>query len=188
MKTKTEKRFLHIAQLGVPIIRKRAIPVKKIDEETKILTRDMIATCKEVEGVGIAAPQVFQGLQIFILASYPNPRYPTAPKMKPMAVLNPKIVARSSEMEKGWEGCLSIPGIRGFVPRHISITAEYTTIEGIRQKKIFTGFVAKIFQHEYDHLQGHVFVDRVDTKDIITEAIYQKMTRKLLKKSITHLK
>ena len=90
-------------------------------------------------------------------------------------MINPKIMAHSTEIEKGWEGCLSIPGIRGLVPRYQAIEVEYTDRNGKLQKKEFNDFVARIFQHEYDHLDGIVFVDRLDsTFDIVTEQEYQQ--------------
>jgi peptide deformylase len=94
--------------------------------------------------------------------------------MEPTAMINPKIVARSTEVVKGWEGCLSVPGIRGLVPRYQAIEVEYTDRYGKLQKQEFTDFVARIFQHEYDHLDGIVFVDRLEnTLDMITEQEYQ---------------
>ena len=90
----------------------------------------MLATMREADGVGIAAPQVHESRSLFIVASRPNPRYPDAPWMEPEVVINPEIVERSAEMVKGWEGCLSIPGIRGEVPRHRRIRARYQNLEG----------------------------------------------------------
>lgn len=151
--------LLQIAQLGAPVLRKKAKAVTKISSvETQKLIDDLIATCKEVDGVGIAAPQVYKSLQIFILASYPNKRYPKAPKMKPTAIINPKILSFSSKKEKDWEGCLSIPGIRGSVSRSHQITVEYTSKLGRKVTKSFKGFVARVFQHEYDHLHGILFI------------------------------
>lgn len=174
--------LLHIAQLGVPLLRKKAVKVKKIDEKIQKLIDDMIATCKEVDGVGIAAPQVYQRLRILVVASHPSPRYPKAPKMKPFVLLNPRILSKSQETKKDWEGCLSVPGIRGFVPRYNSLNVEYTTREGKREKKKLNGFIARIFQHEFDHLQGKVFLERLESpKDIISEWIYQKKMKKLKK-------
>ena len=90
-------------------------------------------------------------------------------------MLNPKIIAHSTEMVKDWEGCLSIPGIRGLVPRYQSVEVEYTGREGQRQRQELTDFVARIFQHEYDHLDGIVFIDRVEsTHEMITEQEYLK--------------
>jgi peptide deformylase len=90
-------------------------------------------------------------------------------------MINPSILAHSTQIAKGWEGCLSIPGIRGLVPRYQAIEVEYTDRDGKLQKLELTDFVARIFQHEYDHLDGIVFLDRLEsTQDIITEQEYQK--------------
>jgi peptide deformylase len=95
--------------------------------------------------------------------------------MEPTAMINPRIIARSSEVVKGWEGCLSIPGIRGLVPRSQAVEVEYTSRDSQLQRQELTGFVARIFQHEYDHLDGIVFLDRVEnTQDLMSEQEYQQ--------------
>lgn len=168
--------LLPIIQLGDPILRQKATLVENInDERIQKLIDDLTATVAQANGVGIAAPQVAQSYRLFIVASRPNPRYPNAPSMEPTAMMNPKILASSTEIVKGWEGCLSIPGIRGLVPRAQAIEVEYTDRNGKLQKQEFSDFVARIFQHEYDHLDGIVFLDRLEsTLDIITEQEYQK--------------
>lgn len=168
--------LLPIIQLGDPILRQKATLVENInDERIQKLIDDLTATVAQANGVGIAAPQVAQSYRLFIVASRPNPRYPNAPSMEPTAMMNPKILASSTEIVKGWEGCLSIPGIRGLVPRSQAIEVEYTDRNGKLQKQEFSDFVARIFQHEYDHLDGIVFLDRLEsTLDIITEQEYQK--------------
>ena len=165
-----------IAQLGHPVLRSAASPIEfPLSPESRALADDMLATLREANGVGIAAPQVYEPVALFIVASRPNPRYPDAPAMEPEVVINPEIVGRSEETVKGWEGCLSIPGIRGLVPRHRWIRARYRTLEGIEVEREFIDFVARIFQHEEDHLRGIVFLDRLDsTRDVVTEIEYQR--------------
>ena len=91
-------------------------------------------------------------------------------------MINPRFVALSEEKEKGWEGCLSIPGIRALVPRYTAIEVTYTNIEGHAVQQQFDSFVARIFQHEYDHLEGKVYLDRVeDNQDIVAESEYFKL-------------
>jgi peptide deformylase len=175
--------LLQISQLGHPILREKAKEVKNIrDHAIQELIDDMIQTCQDVDGVGIAAPQVYQPLRLFIIASKPSPRYPNAPDMEPTAIINPVITSTSEEEEKDWEGCLSIPGIRGLVPRHKSVTVSFTNRNGEQEKKTFDDFVARIFQHEYDHIDGIVFLDRTDSHDIIMEKEYQKIVRAMPKK------
>jgi peptide deformylase len=166
-----------IAQLGHPVLRQASLTVNSpADPVMQALINDMLATVAEVSGVGIAAPQVYEPLRIFIAASRPTARYPHAPEMKPTAFINPEIISRSDETEKGWEGCLSIPGIRGFVPRHTAIAVRYITRTGAVREEELTGFIARIFQHEYDHINGMVFLDRLESsRDIISEKEYLRI-------------
>ena len=166
---------LSVIQLGNPILRHRAEQVKNIKNEyIQRLIDELMVTVVQADGVGIAAPQVARSHRLFIIASRPNPRYPKAPQMEPTAMINPEITAHSPETVKGWEGCLSVPGIRGFVPRYQAIEVEYSDRNGKLQKLELTDFVARIFQHEYDHLEGKVFLDRVENSlDLMTEVEYQ---------------
>ena len=168
---------LSIIQLGNPILRQKAEFVKQVKSDNiQKLIDDLLTTVSDANGVGIAAPQVAVGYRVFIVASRPNLRYPNAPLMEPTAMINPKIVAHSDEVVKDWEGCLSIPGIRGLVPRYQKIEVEYIDRKGNLVNQQLTDFVARIFQHEYDHFEGLVFLDRVEsTFDIVTEQEYQNL-------------
>jgi peptide deformylase len=163
-----------IAQLGHPVLRTPAVAADlPASEALRALIDDMRETLRDADGVGIAAPQVYESSRVFIVASRPNPRYPDAPAMEPLAVINPEIVERSDELVKGWEGCLSIPGIRGLVPRHRRIRARHRTPDGHEVETEFLDFVARIFQHELDHLDGLVFLDRLESaRDVVTEREY----------------
>lgn len=165
-----------IIQLGDPVLRTPALPVEQVQQpQIQALIEDLIATVEQANGVGIAAPQVSASHRLFIVASRPNPRYPTAPEMVPTAMINPKILAHSAEVVSGWEGCLSVPGIRGLIPRYQAIEVEYTDRAGKLQRQELTDFVARVFQHELDHLDGIVFLDRlVSMQDVMTEQEYQK--------------
>ena len=169
--------ILEISQLGSSVIRTRAQEIDDVKApEIQALIDDMILTCEASKGVGIAAPQVGHSLSLLIMASAPNKRYPNAPLMKPTALINPRVLSFSEEKDKDWEGCLSVPGIRARVPRHRHIEISYVDQEGCEQHAFFDGFLARLFQHEFDHLIGKVFIDRVDsTEDIITEKEYQKL-------------
>lgn len=169
--------LLEIAKLGNPILRQIALPVSDITDATfQSLIDSLIETAVSANGVGIAAPQVSQSHRLFIVASRPNPRYPDAPLMEATATINPKIVAHSDEIVKGWEGCLSVPGIRGLVPRYRAIAVEYSDRDGNLQHRELTDFVARIFQHELDHLNGILFIDRVESdRDLVTEEEYQRL-------------
>jgi peptide deformylase len=167
---------MKIIELGNPILRSTAGAIDRATAPHIIeLANNLIATAETANGVGIAAPQVAKSYRLFIMASRPSIRYPHAPKMPPTAVINPVILTHSDETVKDWEGCLSVPGLRGLVPRSQSIAVEYTDLNGKQQKQILTGFIARIFQHELDHLNGILFIDRLETiKDLYTEEEYQQ--------------
>ncbi len=172
---------LKVIELGDPILRKRAKAVSSARLKSKSFQNfldDLLKTCDVKKGVGIAAPQVGNSERVFILWSRPNKRYPTAPKLGPIAVINPKIISSSKNISKSWEGCLSIPGIRGLVPRAKSIDVSFTTREGEKIKVTMENFIARIFQHEYDHLNGIVFLDRTDPRDLVTEAEFKKIIQR----------
>lgn len=173
-----------IAQLGEAILRgpmRDVVDVK--DPEVQKVIQDLMDIVKPAKGVGIAANQIRSDLKVFVMASHPNERYPYAPEMEPFALINPTLVAHSEETEKDWEGCLSVgtfefgkaTTIRGLVPRYTWVEVEYTDANGELQKDRFEGFVARIFQHEYDHLQGLVYLDRVeDNKDLYSHQEFMK--------------
>jgi peptide deformylase len=165
-----------IAQLGSPVLRQSAQPIDHPqDPSVQALIGRMLAMMEQAGGVGIAAPQIGVSAQLVIVASRPTPRYPHAPDMLPTPMLNPRLIAHSQDTEKGWEGCLSVPGIRGLVPRYTSVTIAYLDRVGQHQEQTLDGFVARIFQHEYDHLQGVVFIDRVEqTTELMSEQEYQR--------------
>lgn len=168
-----------ICQLGNPILRSRAIPVTNIlDEPVQSLIEQLMSALSASNGVGIAAPQLGRSLQIIVVASRPNPRYPHAPHMEPVVMIDPQLRSHSEEVVKDWEGCLSIPGIRGLVPRYQAIEVEYTNCQGQVEHRRFTDFIARVFQHEYDHLSGKVFLDRVESSlELVTEEEYLKLVQ-----------
>jgi peptide deformylase len=166
-----------IAQLGEHILRQQAKKVadSRTPEMIKIIA-DMLYTLSEGNGVGLAAPQVFLSYRIVIIASKPSKRYPKAPEMEPVVMINPEYEKLTDNMHKDWEGCLSIPGIRALVPRYTHIKIRYTDCEDNQQTLIADDFIARVFQHEYDHLNGLVYLDRVDdNRDIIAESEFQKL-------------
>lgn len=167
---------LEIAQLGNPVLRAIAQPIYNIHEAAvQTLIDDMLTTMLAGNGVGIAAPQVGQSRRILIVASRPNARYPNAPTMAPIVMVNPHLLSHSEETATDWEGCLSVPGLRGKVPRYRAIEVEYMTRAGKMERRELQDFIARIFQHEFDHLGGKVFLDRVDdVRDLITEGEYLK--------------
>ncbi len=163
-----------IAQLGQPVLRTvGATILDPRDPAVQLLIDDMLVTVADANGVGIAAPQVFESLSLFIVSSHPNPRYPQAPEMEPLAMINPELLWTSDEKERAWEGCLSIPGVRGLVPRHRRIGVRYLSRAGEVREEEYEDFMARVFQHEFDHIRGMVFIDRVESSlDLVTEKEY----------------
>lgn len=167
-------RLLKVAELGNPVLRLPTEPIENVyDPYIQCLIDNLLKTIKKQNGVGIAAPQVSESLQLFIVASRPNLRYLNAPTMEPTAMINPQIIAYSDEQVKDWEGCLSVPGLRGQVMRSKEIEVVYTDRKGRSHQQVFTDFVARIIQHEFDHINGRVFIDRVEnTRELMSESEY----------------
>lgn len=174
---KNNKSIVKFAQLGDPVLRQQAKVVESVSSAGVIkIIEKMDIFLSNSNGVGLAAPQIFDSVRIVIIASRPSKRYPLAPEMEPVVMINPSFQALSQDKKKDWEGCLSIPEIRALVPRYKKIEISYSDQQGIEQKLIADDFVARIFQHEYDHLNGLVYLDRVeDNKDIISESEFQKL-------------
>ncbi|MCU0565781.1 MAG: peptide deformylase [Oculatellaceae cyanobacterium Prado106] len=165
-----------VVQLGDPVLREVARPIADFEDEgMQRLIDELMVTLRQSNGVGIAAPQVAVPYRLLIVASRPNARYPHAPEMEPTVMLNPRWEAVTEERVKDWEGCLSVPGIRGLVPRYREIRVEYCDRTGHLQQQVLTDFVARIFQHEFDHLEGLVFLDRVESsQELMSEQEYLK--------------
>lgn len=166
-----------IAQLGASVLRQQAQSIEDVSSNLVVkIVEKMLFTLAESNGVGLAAPQIFESVCIVIIASRPSDRYPLAPEMEPVVMLNPEFEVLSQDTSKDWEGCLSIPGIRALVPRYEKIKISYRDQEGILKELVADSFIARIFQHEYDHLNGLVYLDRVENnRDIISEFEFQKM-------------
>ncbi|OUR87440.1 peptide deformylase [Gammaproteobacteria bacterium 42_54_T18] len=165
-----------VAELGNPILRVQAEKVVSFAgsgaETSRLLyiVEQMREVMQDRDGVGIAAPQIGISQQILIIASRPNERYPEAPFIEPVVMINPIINSKSSQTEKGWEGCLSVPGIRGYVSRAVQVNVSFVDMDGAPQCWGLEGFPARIFLHEYDHLIGLTFLDRIDSvADLISE-------------------
>ncbi|QSX33066.1 peptide deformylase [Shewanella avicenniae] len=152
--------MLSIAIYGEQVLNQVAQPVTVFDSELQTLADEMLNTMQQAHGVGIAAPQVHRSLQMFIMASNPNSRYPDAPLMAPQVVINPQILQTSEAQVWGEEGCLSLPQERCQVARFESIEVRYQDLSGEWCQEWLSGFVARIFQHEFDHLQGITLRER----------------------------
>lgn len=161
---------MKIAQIGEQVLN---IPARTVtdDEFNQPALEEFVESLQETmsaaSGVGIAAPQVFDPRAIIIIASRPNARYPDAPLMEPLALINPQISTQSNEKTWEWEGCLSVPGLRGWIERSDWVEVQYRSQNGEVLLQRFEGFVARIFLHEYDHLIGKTWLDHIQSTDHI---------------------
>lgn len=149
-----------IVRLGHPALRTPARPVPKERIGTPAfaaLIADMVATMREASGVGLAAPQIELDWQIFVYEVAEAEGGPGEAR----AVINPMLEPRAGELVYDWEGCLSIPGLRGLVPRHPAVVVHGLDPEGGTVEFVAEGLLARVMQHEYDHLNGVVFLDRM---------------------------
>jgi peptide deformylase len=148
-----------IVTLPDPVLRRKAKPVTRFDEPLQALIDDMIETMRQAPGVGLAAPQVGVPERVIVVEFPENEEDEDAPK-KLYAVVNPEIKQLSAETELGVEGCLSIPGLQGEVERSLELRIKGLTRHGQPMRIKAKGWMARIFQHEIDHINGVVFTDR----------------------------
>lgn len=156
--------ILKVARLGHPVLRKHAEPVSVRDigsPEVQRLIDDMVETMREYNGAGLAANQVHVLRQICVIEVAENPRYPDAPGIPLTVLVNPQVTPLTEEMESGWEGCLSVPDMRGMVPRYTAVRLEALDRHGERIDVVAKEFFARVIQHETDHLRGMVYLDRM---------------------------
>lgn len=152
--------LLKIARMGHPVLRARAEPVRDpTDPELRRLAADMLDTMLDAPGVGLAAPQVHRSLRMITL-HVPADRS-GGETVSPTVLVNPEIEAVGEEMELGFEGCLSIPGLRGIVPRYTHIRYRAIDLDGRPLEGEAKGFHARVIQHEFDHLDGILYIDRM---------------------------
>ena len=153
--------------MGHPVLRERARPLDKADIRSAAFQKlidDMIDTMHEYHGVGLAAPQVHEGLRMFVALLDEDPDA----KSEAAVIINPEIVPNGSAIEEGWEGCLSIPDIRGMVPRYTDIRLKALDRTGRAIELPLKDFPARIAQHESDHLDGVLFFDRMKSFNTLT--------------------
>ena len=167
---------LKVAKLGNPILRQisKQVDLKELADqqgELQGFIDDMIDTMREEDGVGLAAPQVNRSLQIVVLEYENNERYPDESSIPVTVLVNPVLSDYGEEKVLGWESCLSLVDFRGLVPRSTSVTLKAYDRDGDRIEKRATGFEAVVLQHEIDHLNGKVFLDRMED---LTKLAYQE--------------
>jgi peptide deformylase len=161
--------ILKVARMGHPVLRAKARPLERGEIKSPVVQKlidDMIDTMAEYRGVGLAAPQVHEGLRIFV-AALDEDDEPDG-EVEPLAIINPEITVVGSEVVEDWEGCLSIPDVRGRVPRAREIKIRAFDRKGARIELSAHDFPARVIQHETDHLDGVLFFDRMRTFETLT--------------------
>jgi peptide deformylase len=157
--------ILKVSRMGHPVLRSRARPIEKPELRSPLLQKlidDMVETMHEYHGVGLAAPQVHEGLRLFVGVLDENE------DADAVALINPEIVPQSDATVEGWEGCLSIPDIRGLVPRFTDIVVSALDRHGKAIELRLKDFPARVAQHETDHLDGVLFFDRMNSMQSLT--------------------
>ena len=151
-----------VLRMGHPVLREKAKPVDNVGTpELRALVADMKETMAARSGAGLAAPQIGVGQRVVIFGVDKNPRYPDAEEVPFTVLVNPKIVMLTREVESDWEGCLSVPGMRGVVPRYTKLRYSGTDEEGNPIEREAEGFHARVVQHECDHLDGILYPQRM---------------------------
>jgi peptide deformylase len=170
--------ILKVARLGHPLLRQVTANLPQRELQSAAMQKfidDMIETMKEYDGVGLAADQVHESKQVAVLEVANNPRYPNKPDVPLTVLVNPKVTPLSDALEEDWEGCLSIPDLRGKVPRYTSVRVQAWDRNGQELDYVATGFHARVIQHEFDHLNGKLYVDRM--RDLTTLSFLQEFAR-----------
>ncbi|MEO7741602.1 MAG: peptide deformylase [Usitatibacter sp.] len=151
-----------VLRMGHPVLRERAKPVEQLaTPELRTLVQDMKETMASKDGAGLAAPQIGVGQRVVIFGVTSNPRYPDAEEVPFTVLVNPKLTMLSREVEEDWEGCLSVPGMRGVVPRYTKLRYTGFDEEGNAIDRVAEGFHARVVQHECDHLDGILYPQRM---------------------------
>jgi len=151
-----------VLRMGHPVLREKARAVDNVGTpELRALVADMKETMAAKNGAGLAAPQIGVGQRVVIFGVDHNPRYPDAEPVPFTVLVNPKIVMLTRDVESDWEGCLSVPGMRGVVPRYTKLRYTGTDEEGNPIDRVAEGFHARVVQHECDHLDGILYPQRM---------------------------
>jgi peptide deformylase len=150
-----------VLRMGHPVLRQVAAPLERFDSALVDLVGDMDDTMRSLNGAGIAAPQIGVSLRVVIFEVKENPRYPHVSPVPYTVLVNPVLTPLGDEQEEGWEGCLSVPGMRGLVPRYRKLRYQGFDIKGRAIDRTVEGFHARVVQHEVDHLDGVLYPQRV---------------------------
>jgi len=167
-----------VLKMGEPLLLRVAAEVARFDAELQQLITDMDDTMRALSGAGIAAPQIGVSARVVIFELKDNPRYPHIAPVPYTVLVNPLVTPLTAEQDEGWEGCLSVPGMRGLVPRYRRLHYQGFDRHGAPVDRIVEGFHARVVQHEVDHLDGILFPQRVrDLRDFgFEDALAGRMT------------
>ena len=150
-----------VLRMGDPQLLDISEPVEFFDSELQELVTDMLDTMKELNGAGLAAPQIGVSLRVVIFGFEENPRYPDADAVPFTVLVNPTLNPIGEDIDEDWEGCLSVPGMRGLVPRHTRLRYQGFDLSGKPIDRTVEGFHARVVQHEVDHLDGILYPQRI---------------------------
>ncbi len=156
-----------VVTIGDPRLKAVTDPIDDVRDVAELLAR-MVDRLRELSGAGLAAPQIGASVRVIVVEVRQTDVFPDRPTSPLMQMINPVIVEQSGTTETGWEGCFSVPGFMGLVPRAETITVEYITAEGDDVTALYSGYVARVIQHEIDHLNGVEFVDRMTSMESLT--------------------
>ena len=151
----------NIVAVGNPILRQQARRVDNIQQVKHICER-MIEKLKEMKGAGLAAPQIGESICVIIVEVRKNELFPDRPESPLYVMINPEVIFTSDDKEIGWESCFSIPGLIGMVPRFKRVSVKYTSLDGTQHEEAFEGYLSRVIQHECDHLDGIIYLDRME--------------------------
>jgi len=167
----------NVLRMGDPRLLEKAQPVTAFNTpELKQLLADMRETMDHLDGAGLAAPQIGVGLRVVVFGFEANARYPDAAPVPYSVLINPQLIPLSDETEEGWEGCLSLPGLRGVVPRWKHLRYSGWDAEGHLFEREVEGFHARVVQHECDHLEGILYPMRI--KDLRSFGFVEELSER----------
>lgn len=178
--------ILRVTQFGEPVLKEPGARIEVFDEKLRTLAADMLETMYEEEGIGLAAQQIGQALSLFVVdlqVSKNTPQFhfaldgktPPLEAIMPLVAVNPKVELNDSETELYEEGCLSFPGARGAVERPTALTMDYQDLDGAAHTLVCNGLFARVIQHEYDHTEGVLFIERMTPQ--VLRPLHSKLKR-----------
>lgn len=156
-----------VVTIGDPRLKAETKVIEEIRDVAGLLVH-MVKRLRELNGAGLAAPQIGASAKVIVVEVRKTDVFPDRPTSPLLEMINPVIMGQSEMSEMSWEGCFSVPGLMGLVPRAETVTVEYTSPEGTHVTEQYSGYVARVIQHEVDHLNGIEFVDRMTSMESLT--------------------